>query len=361
MPENIRVSVRVRPFSSREVNLNATPTVSMADQIVTVEDPSAKNSRTFAFDTLFWSFDSSQKVATQADVFSQTGNAALQSLWEGYNSTVFAYGQSGSGKTYTLFGSESHPGLIPLFCKHLFSLFNSLTPSEQKNSSIHVSVLEVYNENIHDLLNTKNPHQLQVRECRTLGPFVPHLTNLCVKSYEQLSKVINSSFKNRTTFGTLLNHESSRSHCVVSISLKKCLDDGSEFTAKTHLVDLAGSERLSKTGATGARLKEAANINKSLLALGNVVAKLCEQAKNPGKNVFVSFRGSVLTRLLSSALGGNSKTFLIGTITSSSDDVPETLNTLSFCNRAKQIPVVPKVNKTKEAVIIEALEKKSRI
>ncbi|KAL0221981.1 hypothetical protein RCL1_001835 [Eukaryota sp. TZLM3-RCL] len=359
--QNINVSIRVRPFNSRELKLN-TDNVVLMDQpskvlsLLDVEKKAAP--RQFAFDQLFWSFDTSQPVATQEEVFNEVGQPAVTALWEGFHSTILAYGQTGSGKTYTLFGSDSCPGIIPLFCKSLFSQYEQLTAVQKKNTSITVSCLEIYNEVIHDLINPKNPAKLQVRQSAVFGVFVPDLTACEVDSPSKILSIIDLSHKNRTIASTKMNNESSRSHSVIKISLKRLLDDGiSEVISECNLVDLAGSERQSKTEATGARLKEAQSINKSLLALGNVISKLSEASKYPNKQVFVSYRESVLTYLLSNSLGGNSKTFLICAISPASDNHSETLSALQFSNRAKQITVTPKVNICAKTQLIEDLKK----
>ncbi|KAL0208837.1 hypothetical protein P9112_011424 [Eukaryota sp. TZLM1-RC] len=353
---NINVSVRIRPFNSSESATNTAPVARMSDNILHLTDPVRNSDRTFAFDNIFWSFDTSKPYSTQDDVYETIGKPAMDALWKGMNSSIFAYGQTSSGKTYTLFGSSSHPGLVPLFSKNLFHEYTNLEPSEQKSVSLHVSVLEVYNEIIHDLLDPSNKARLVPRQCKTLGVVVPKLTRCKVESEKELQKLINLSHKNRAVASTTMNSESSRSHCIVKISLTRKFQDGTEIASETNLIDLAGSERQSKTNASGARLREAANINKSLLALGNVVQRLSDAAKNPNRKSFISYRSSVLTHLLSNSLGGNSLTFIIVAISPAGVHYGETLGALQFAARARQIPVKPVVNVCPKIKMINELK-----
>ncbi len=308
----------------------------------------------FTFDSSFWSFDKSDEhYAHQEDVYNALGEEFLDHNFEGYHTCIFAYGQTGSGKSYTMMGTKEQPGLIPRTCRDLFERIDAV---EEPNITynVRVSYFEVYNEHVRDLLvpRTDPPHYLKIRESPTEGPYIKDLTDAPVKSIHEIMRYMASGDASRTTASTKMNDTSSRSHSVFTIMLKQIhhnmdTDETTERTARIRLVDLAGSERAKATEATGARLREGSNINKSLTTLGRVIAALADPkasingAVRKNKDV-VPYRDSILTWLLKDSLGGNSKTAMIACIAPA--DYDETLSTLRYADQAKRIRTRAKVN-----------------
>uniref|UniRef100_A0A673BBG1 Kinesin motor domain-containing protein n=1 Tax=Sphaeramia orbicularis TaxID=375764 RepID=A0A673BBG1_9TELE len=272
----------------------------------------------------------------------------------GYNACIFAYGQTGSGKSYTMMGSSDQPGLIPRLCSSLFSRTEQEEEEgEGESFTVEVSYMEIYNE--------RGPRPtLRVREHTVLGPYVDGLSRLAVASYKDIESLMSEGNKSRTVAATNMNEESSRSHAVFNIILTHTLKDlhtgtSGEKVSKLSLVDLAGSERATKTGAAGERLKEGSNINKSLSTLGLVISALADQGAGKNRNKFVPYRDSVLTWLLKDSLGGNSRTAMVATISPSADNYDETLSTLRYADRAKNIVNHAVVNEDPNARIIREL------
>lgn len=302
--------------------------------------------KTFTFDKSFWSHnEADEHYAAQEDVYNSLGEEFLDHNFEGYHTCIFAYGQTGSGKSYTMMGTPEQPGLIPRTCQDLFErIENSQSPDVSYN--VRVSYFEVYNEHVRDLLvpRTDPPYYLKIRESPTDGPYVKDLTEVPVRSFAEIMKYMRKGDMSRTTASTKMNDTSSRSHAVFTIVLKQIhhdisTDETTERTARIRLVDLAGSERAKSTEATGQRLREGSNINKSLTTLGRVIAALADpKQRRPGcrknKDV-VPYRDSILTWLLKDSLGGNSKTAMIACI--SPTDYEETLSTLRYADQAKHI------------------------
>lgn len=220
----------------------------------------------------------------------------MRCLFVGYNACIFAYGQTGSGKSFTMMGSEEDPGLIPRICRALFERIEC-ERREGAGYKVTVSYLEIYNERVRDLLNvTDEEHPLRIREHKTDGPYVENLSEHQVRKYEEIECHMMHGNKVRVTAKTNMNETSSRSHSIFTIKFVQAsfLDDvPSETTSKIHLVDLAGSERLDATGAVGIRLKEAAQINKSLVTLGSVISALAEKQRTTNK--YIPYRDSILT------------------------------------------------------------------
>ena len=288
--------------------------------------------------------------------------------------TIFAYGQTSTGKTYTMQGAIPHnEGIIPLTLKEIFDKINS--SKEIINSKISASFIEIYNENINDLLdNTKI--NLDLRETINKEVIVNNLTEIKINNHEEALDLLLKGNESRIVASTKLNEKSSRSHCIFRLNLEitknkqknenENENDNEKIVLKSHinLIDLAGSENSSKTGCVGQRLKEGSNINKSLLALSNVINKL---SQNNGKNnsnmgnFFVNYRDSKLTRLLQNSLGGNSKTSIICTITDDSEHYTETMNTLHFGNKAKNIKTIIKVNEIKNQNCKEMILENERL
>uniref|UniRef100_A0A8C8RLB1 Kinesin family member 13B n=1 Tax=Pelusios castaneus TaxID=367368 RepID=A0A8C8RLB1_9SAUR len=316
----------------------------------------------FAYDHCFWSMDESvkEKYAGQDVVFKCLGENILQNAFDGYNACIFAYGQTGSGKSYTMMGTADQPGLIPRLCSSLFERAQK-EENEEQSFKVEVSYMEIYNEKVRDLLDPKGSRQsLKVREHNVFGPYVDGLSKLAVASYKDIESLMSEGNKSRTVAATNMNEESSRSHAVFKIILTHTLYDvqsgtSGEKVGKLSLVDLAGSERATKTGAAGDRLKEGSNINKSLTTLGLVISALADQAAGKNKNKFVPYRDSVLTWLLKDSLGGNSKTAMVATVSPAADNYDETLSTLRYADRAKNIVNHAVVNEDPNARIIREL------
>ena len=293
-------------------------------------------------------------------VFTDLGQEVVQQSYAGYNMCVFAYGQTGSGKTYTMMGSEGDRGLIPRICETLFQKM-----VEGTKYRVEVSYLEIYNEKVKDLLKKGSTHNLKVREHPTTGPYVQDLSKHLVGEYRDILRLMEQGNDLRTTASTNMNDTSSRSHAIFTITFVQAgYLEGMphETESKIHLVDLAGSERANATGATGQRLKEGAHINKSLVTLGSVISALAEasslknQTKSSSKNqTHIPYRDSTLTWLLKDSLGGNSKTIMIAAISPADVNHNETLSTLRYANRAKNIINKPTVNEDPNVKLIRDL------
>eukprot|EP00054_Salpingoeca_dolichothecata_P019952 m.125031 g.125031 ORF g.125031 m.125031 type:complete len:681 (+) comp23441_c0_seq2:109-2151(+) len=308
-------------------------------------DSSKKKEYSFAFDrSYFW--DTPQNI-----VYKDLGAPMLEKAMQGYNATIFAYGQTGAGKSYSMTGTDESPGIIPAMNKEMFRLIQEAP--ENMKYFVTVSYLEIYNEHIHDLLN---PHgkDMKVRQHPKLGIYVENLAELVVRSWEDIAALLEQGNKVRTVGATEMNKESSRSHSVFTISLQQ-KDERSNSEgvgAKINLVDLAGSERADSTGATGDQLKEGAAINKSLSALGNVINCLADPKKKSGH---IPYRDSKLTRILQESLGGNTQTVMLTAISPADINFEETLNSLNYANRAKNIKNVTKKNESETDAIIREL------
>ncbi|XP_035178738.1 kinesin-like protein KIF13B isoform X3 [Oxyura jamaicensis] len=367
----VKVAVRVRPMNRRELDLHTKCVVDVdANKVIlhpvstnlSKGDASRTQPKVFAYDHCFWSMDESvkEKYAGQDVVFKCLGENILQNAFEGYNACIFAYGQTGSGKSYTMMGTADQPGLIPRLCSGLFERAQK-EENEEQSFKVEVSYMEIYNEKVRDLLDPKGSRQsLKVREHSVYGPYVDGLSKLAVASYKDIESLMSEGNKSRTVAATNMNEESSRSHAVFKIILTHTLYDvqsgtSGEKVGKLSLVDLAGSERATKTGAAGDRLKEGSNINKSLTTLGLVISALADQAAGKNKNKFVPYRDSVLTWLLKDSLGGNSKTAMVATVSPAADNYDETLSTLRYADRAKNIVNHAVVNEDPNARIIREL------
>ncbi|KAI8973210.1 hypothetical protein BDF20DRAFT_914689 [Mycotypha africana] len=368
---NIKVVVRCRPLNSREIARGAVGLIRMEGNQTIISRPSDQKTgkenedvKAFTFDKSYWSADKSHpSYADQETIYNDLGVDLLNHAFDGYNCCIFAYGQTGSGKSYSMMGYGEDKGIIPRTCSELFNRIQA-NQKTNLNYRVEVSYIEIYNEKVRDLLNPKNKGNLKVREHPSLGPYVEDLSRLVVTSFDDIEHLMDEGNKARTVAATNMNETSSRSHAVFTVFLtQKCLDDltnlETEKVARISLVDLAGSERANSTGATGARLKEGANINRSLTTLGKVIAGLAEQSSQEGKRgrkkeVFIPYRDSVLTWLLKDSLGGNSKTAMIAAI--SQADYDETLSTLRYADQAKRIKNKPIVNEDPNAKLIRDLK-----
>ncbi|NWJ11005.1 KI18B protein, partial [Crypturellus undulatus] len=348
----VAVVVRVRPLGTGERDGAARPALHVVDHRILIFDPDepggppgtlppARAPRprgkdlTFVFDRVFG------EGATQEEVFQHTTRDLLDGVLSGYNCSVFAYGATGAGKTYTMLGSEESPGIMYLTMVELYKRIEAR--KEEKSCEVLVSYQEVYNEQIHDLLEPKGP--LAIREDPEKGVVVQGLSFHQPKSAEQLLEMLANGNKNRTQHPTDANATSSRSHAVLQIYVKQ-QDRVVGLTqdlqvAKMSLIDLAGSERASATKARGERLREGANINRSLLALINVINALAD-AKS--KKSHIPYRDSKLTRLLKDSIGGNCRTVMIAAVSPSVLAYEDTYNTLKYANRAKDIKLALKSN-----------------
>ncbi|XP_032306997.1 kinesin-like protein unc-104 isoform X11 [Drosophila ananassae] len=369
---SVKVAVRVRPFNSREIARESKCIIEMSGATTAITNPkvppnTSESVKRFNFDYSYWSHDHHDAdFSTQSMVYKDIGEEMLQHSFDGYNVCIFAYGQTGAGKSYTMMGrqEEQQEGIIPMICKDLFGRIQQ-TETDDLKYSVEVSYMEIYCERVRDLLNPKNKGNLRVREHPLLGPYVEDLSKLAVTDYQDIHDLIDEGNKARTVAATNMNETSSRSHAVFTIFFTQRRHDTmtdliTEKVSKISLVDLAGSERADSTGAKGTRLKEGANINKSLTTLGKVISALAEvsasKKKNAKKADFIPYRDSALTWLLRENLGGNSKTAMIAAISPADINYDETLSTLRYADRAKQIVCKAVVNEDANAKLIRELK-----
>lgn len=347
---NIKVIARFRPENQIERDNNSTNIVQFLS-----EDSCQINSKefsgTFTFDRVF-NTDSKQE-----EVFEYSLRQTVDDLMKGYNGTVLAYGQTGSGKSYTMMGKSiddfQYRGAIPRIIDQIFEMI--LQSSSDIEYTVRVSYMEIYMEKIKDLLNPRNDN-LPIHEDKARGVYVRGLTEEYVSSAEEVYEVMRQGGKARAVAATNMNQESSRSHSIFAIVVtQKHTVSGTQKSGQLFLVDLAGSEKVGKTGASGQTLEEAKKINKSLSALGLVINSLTD-----GKSVHVPYRDSKLTRILQESLGGNSRTSLIVNCSPSSFNDAETLSTLRFGVRAKNIKNKAKINTELSPLELRQLLKKSQ-
>ncbi|KAF1921330.1 P-loop containing nucleoside triphosphate hydrolase protein [Ampelomyces quisqualis] len=364
-PGNVKVVVRCRAFVRREKEkgtrclIRMDPATQKTTLLAPDEHDNTSNTRRtlddkeFTFDRSYWSHDEADPhYAHQDDVYRSFGEEFLDHNFEGYHTCIFAYGQTGSGKSYTMLGTPDNPGLIPRTCEELFDRI-AHEPRPDTSYHVQVSYFEVYNEHVRDLLTprTTPPIYLKIRESQKDGVYVQGLTETEIKSYRDIERLLKVGDLSRTTASTKMNDTSSRSHAVFTIRLRQIThsllsDETIERTSRMRLVDLAGSERAKSTEATGQRLKEGGQINKSLTTLGRVIAALADPRRQGSKGrrprEVVPYRDSVLTWLLKDSLGGNSKTAMVACIAPA--DYDETLSTLRYADQAKRIRTRALVN-----------------
>lgn len=375
---NIKVVVRCRPFNSREKERGAKCIVEMkGNQTVLTPPPDAASGggkgakdtaqKAFAFDRSYWSFDKSDpNYAEQHHLHEDLGKPLLDNAFQGYNNCIFAYGQTGSGKSYSMMGYGKEHGIIPKICQDMFERIGQMQQDTNLKCTVEVSYLEIYNERVRDLLNPANKGNLKVREHPSTGPYVEDLAKLVVTSFQDIENLMDEGNKARTVAATNMNETSSRSHAVFTLMVTQKKFDtetkmAMEKAAKISLVDLAGSERATSTGATGARLKEGAEINRSLSTLGRVIAALADlstggKKKKGAGGGQVPYRDSVLTWLLKDSLGGNSMTAMIAAISPADINYDETLSTLRYADSAKRIKNHAVVNEDANARMIRELK-----
>ncbi|XP_074848090.1 centromere-associated protein E [Carettochelys insculpta] len=344
----VTVCVRMRPLISREREASdGKVQLHWKSENCTVSQ--VDGTRTFNYDCVFHSNDSTQQVYEGVAV------PIIKSAVQGYNGTIFAYGQTASGKTYTMMGSDKSMGIIP---KAIEDVFNIICKIPGREFLLRVSYMEIYNETITDLLcDSRKNKPLGIREDVNRNIYVEDLIEEVVVKPEQVMEWLRKGERNRHYGETKMNEHSSRSHTIFRMIIESRENDptntncdGAVMVSHLNLVDLAGSERASQTGSEGLRLKEGCNINRSLFILGQVIKKLCDDPSG-----FINYRDSKLTRILQNSLGGNAKTVIICTITPVSFD--ETLSTLQFANTAKRMRNTPKVN---EVLDDDALLKRYR-
>uniref|UniRef100_A0A8B9CRF3 plus-end-directed kinesin ATPase n=1 Tax=Anser brachyrhynchus TaxID=132585 RepID=A0A8B9CRF3_9AVES len=363
---SVKVAVRVRPFNSREMSRESKCIIQMSGSTTTILNPKQpkETPKSFSFDYSYWSHTTPADInyASQKQVYRDIGEEMLQHAFEGYNVCIFAYGQTGAGKSYTMMGKQEkdQQGIIPQLCEDLFSRINDTT-NDNMSYSVEVSYMEIYCERVRDLLNPKNKGNLRVREHPLMGPYVEDLSKLAVTSYNDIQDLMDSGNKARTVAATNMNETSSRSHAVFNIIFTQKRHDAetnitTEKVSKISLVDLAGSERADSTGAKGTRLKEGANINKSLTTLGKVISALAEMNKKKKKTDFIPYRDSVLTWLLRENLGGNSRTAMVAALSPADINYDETLSTLRYADRAKQIRCNAVINEDPNNKLIRELK-----
>ena len=373
---NIKVVVRVRPFNGRELDRQAKCVIRMKDhQTILLPPPDAEErlrgihgksgdgQKVFAFDKSYWSFDRQDPhFAGQDDLFNDLGTPLLDNAFQGYNNCIFAYGQTGSGKSYSMMGYGEEAGVIPRICEDMFARITEMQKDKNLTYTVEVSYLEIYNERVRDLLNPTTKGNLKVREHPSTGPYVEDLAKLVVRSFQEIRHLMDEGNKARTVAATSMNETSSRSHAVFTLTVTQRRHDvetrmNTERVAKISLVDLAGSERATSTGATGARLKEGAEINRSLSTLGRVIAALADLSIGKKKNIsMVPYRDSVLTWLLKDSLGGNSLTAMIAAISPADINFEETLSTLRYADSAKRIKNHAVINEDPNARMIRELK-----
>ncbi|KAJ8412306.1 hypothetical protein AAFF_G00145730 [Aldrovandia affinis] len=358
--ETVKVVVRCRPMNEKEKAANYRHVVSVDVKLgqVVVRNPrgaAQEHPKVFTFDSVY-DWDSKQ-----LDLYDESFRPLVDSVLQGFNGTIFAYGQTGTGKTYTMEGLRNDPerrGVIPNSFDHIFT---HISRSQNQQYLVRASYLEIYQEEIRDLLFKDQSQRLELKERPDTGVFVKDLSSFVTKSVLEIQHVMNVGNQNRSVGATNMNEHSSRSHAIFVITVE-CSALGPDRqnhirVGKLNLVDLAGSERQSKTGAQGERLKEATKINLSLSALGNVISALVD-----GRSTHVPYRDSKLTRLLQDSLGGNARTVMVANIGPASYNVEETLTTLRYSNRAKNIRNKPRINEDpKDALLREFQEEIARL
>ncbi|KAL0132743.1 hypothetical protein PUN28_000465 [Cardiocondyla obscurior] len=365
--QHIQVFVRVRPINQSEKVGKSTAVLDLPSnkEIVVHERAQGSHSKKFTFDRVFG------PSSKQIDVYNAIVSSLLEEVLAGYNCTVFAYGQTGTGKTFTMEGVSNDPtlhwqsdttaGIIPRALSHLFDELRML---ESQEYTVRVSFLELYNEELFDLLSP-NDDASKIRlyeDASRKGSVIIHgLEEVTVHNKNEVYKILEKGSEKRQTAATLMNAHSSRSHTVFSITvhIKENNVDGEELlkTGKLNLVDLAGSENVGRSGAVDKRAREAGNINQSLLTLGRVITALVERAPH------IPYRESKLTRLLQESLGGRTKTSIIATVSPASVNLEETLSTLDYAHRAKNITNRPEINQklSKRALLKEYTEEIERL
>ncbi|XP_052441544.1 kinesin-like protein KIF3C [Carassius gibelio] len=358
--EAVKVVVRCRPLNRKEESMGYENIVQMDVKLgqVALRNPKAglgELLKSFTFDAVY------DACSKQSDLYDETVRPLIDSVLRGFNGTIFAYGQTGTGKTYTMQGQwldAERRGIIPNSFEHIFT---HISRSQNQQYLVRASYLEIYQEEIRDLLTKDHSKKLELKESADSGVYIKDLSSFVTKNVKEIEHVMNVGNQSRSVGFTNMNEHSSRSHAIfiITVECSQLGPDGQNHirVGKLNLVDLAGSERQTKTGVQGERLKEATKINLSLSALGNVISALVD-----GRSSHVPYRDSKLTRLLQDSLGGNAKTIMVATLGPASYNYEETLTTLRYANRAKNIKNKPRVNEDpKDALLREFQEEIARL
>ena len=346
--ECVKVAIRVRPMNKHEIEQKSKLCVDVDTTNNTVACTSDKNeTKTFQFDYVY------PMDTTQRKVYDEVAFPIVDSIFQGYNGTVFAYGQTGCGKTFTMMGvvkDENLRGIIPNAFSHIFGFIKT---EESKRFLVRCSFVEIYNEEVRDLLGKSN-QKLDIREDPKKGTFVKDLTYVTLKDTVDIENCLERGNKNRHVGATSMNDQSSRSHSLftVYLEIEEKVDENNKKlrSGKLNLVDLAGSERVGKTNATGQTFDEGKKINLSLTALGSVIDALASNRKH------IPYKDSKLTRLLADSLGGNTKTVMFANISPASYNYEETVGTLRYASRAKLIKNAPKINEDPKDALLRKYE-----
>ncbi|KAH0563992.1 chromosome-associated kinesin KIF4 isoform X2 [Cotesia glomerata] len=346
--DTVRVAVRVRPLVSSEIDRGCQDILNVIQPENQVQ---VRNDKAFTFNHVFG------PKCTQDEFYETAVSGMISKLFKGYNVTILAYGQTGSGKTHSMgtnYSAGESMGVIPRAVNDIFKCIND--ESHKYNYRVTVSFMELYNEQLYDLLADKNRKDcvVDIREYSNKEIKITGVTEKEVSNADETLQLLIHGSQGRATGSTAMNDQSSRSHAIFSMIIFQEPKDNpaNATTAKFHLVDLAGSERSKKTQATGERFKEGVNINKGLLALGNVISQLGDN----NSNSFVVYRDSKLTRLLQDSLGGNSITLMIACVSPADYNLEETLSTLRYADRAKKIKNKPIVNQDPKTAKINSLQ-----
>ena len=379
MSSSVKVAVRVRPFNEREKKLNAVCCIQMNGPKTTIISDEGEE-KDFNFDYSFWSHDGSIEESNgylrrdpshsgtlyddQERVYKELGLEVLENAWDGYHCCLFAYGQTGAGKSYSMIGYGQNKGIVPQATAEIFRRIEASDDST-KTYEVQAYMVEIYNERVQDLLvePKKRPAQgLKVRESKIKGVYVEGCIKRAVSSYQEIEDVMETGNRHRSIGAHAMNQTSSRAHTIIAVEFKQITQAGKVKTEKLsviNLVDLAGSEKSSQTGATGDRLKEGCAINKSLTTLGIVIKVLADKSNGKKTKQVVPYRDSQLTRMLQNALGGNSKTLMICALSPASSNYEETLGTLRYADRAKSIKNKAVVNESETEKLIRELKEEN--
>jgi hypothetical protein len=360
--DSIKVAVRVRDMNKNELSTGSINVINTKLNAVTITDPVSNKSKDFGFDYVF------PTNATNEDVYKSIGSDIVASALEGYNCCILAYGQTGTGKTYTMLNydtkqnNQTNPGLIPRIANELILHSNSLPPN--KEIQMEASFIEIYAEKIYDLLAPTQTN-LKLHINPKIGTYIENLSTIAVSNIDEVMKIIEKGFKHRSTSSTAMNEQSSRSHAIFTITFKQITYSSSDMaerkiikckTSKISLVDLAGSERVKTSKVSGVGFQEAISINKSLSMLSTVFSELVENGHT------TKARNSILTALLADSISGNSKTVIIANISPSSISYEISLQTLFYVHRTKKISVHAKINEVSSAIDVSQVnELKSEI
>ncbi|CAI2387659.1 unnamed protein product [Moneuplotes crassus] len=358
---SVKVAARVRPLSQREKERSCTSCIAMDGPCTLIYDVATQRTRTFTFDYSFWSCNgfeeeddgllvpSESYYDDQHKVYDQIGADFFEDAWSGYHSCLMAYGQTGSGKSYSLMGYGPNQGIIPRFSQEIFQKIDETT-TQDRWYEVSMSMFEIYNERIQDLLADHKSIPawgLKVRESKKLGIYIQNLSKHSIVLSEDLLKLIEKGNNNKSIMATYMGQSSSRKHTIITLSLNQFeIIDGTttEIYSDIKFVKMAGSERPRTSNATANWLREGRNINQSLACLGRIITILADKANGRSTNSIVPYRDSVLTRVLSNAFGGNCKTTMLFTLSPADINYEESLSTLRYANRAKMVQNKPTTN-----------------